>query len=392
MSLRKLTRSAARVVYGADAVEELSGELDRLSIARPLLLCGRTMNRDAATISRVRAAAGRSLTVAPLVRAHSPVDSIHAVVEVMDRESIDGILALGGGSAIVSARAASILRAERKPVEQLITRRVGDLWSSPRLTEPKLPVVALPTVPTTAIATAGTALTRPGLDDRLVMFDPKARAAAILVDPDLLGTAPVDVVTSAVRNALAMAVEGLLSLAASPFSDALLAHAARVCLHLFSDGAERSESHRVELALAAVMVGEGAELADVGVTAALSHVIGHRFGVANGDVDALLLPVVLRFHIDHGFPVDARLRRVGLPSADALGDLLDRSWSSTSVGGLRGCGVALEHTASIAAAALRDYASSRSPVPATVDDLTRILLSALKPGRIRSVDSGEAPV
>ena len=55
------------------------------------------------------------------VRAHSPVPSVAAAAEELKRLQADAVIAVGGGSAIVTARAASILAAENRDVRELCT-------------------------------------------------------------------------------------------------------------------------------------------------------------------------------------------------------------------------------------------------------------------------------
>src|SRR5690606_31613657 len=126
----------------------------------------------------------------------------------------------GGGSAIVTARAASILAAEGKPASELCTTvdSNGKLHS-PKLLAPKLPQIVLPTTPTTATVKAGSAVFDTAAGRRLAMYDPKTRARSVLVDPDLILSVPRGLVSSASVNTLTMAIEGLTSRARDPLAD-----------------------------------------------------------------------------------------------------------------------------------------------------------------------------
>src|SRR5205823_10342577 len=128
--------------------------------------------------------------------------------------------------AIVTARAATILLAEKQDVRALCTRREPDgRLVSPRLRAPKLPLWIVPSTPTTAYAKAGSAVRDPATGERLALYDPKTRAQGIVLDPAMALTAPPRLTWSAALNVFSMAVEGLQSRHVDPLADALLAHA-----------------------------------------------------------------------------------------------------------------------------------------------------------------------
>jgi len=209
------------------------------------------------------------------------------------------VIAVGGGSAIVTARAATILLAERRPVRDLCTRRQADgRLTSPRLAAPKIPNWVVPTTPITAYAKAGSAVRDPDTGERLALFDPKTRAQGIFLDPAMALTAPAGLTSSAALNAFAMAVESLQACPDDPLAEALLVHALRMLaqwlprLHSAPDQAEP----RLRLMLAALLCGQGSDYVGGGLAQALSHAAGPRSSVSNGVVEALLLPHTMRFN------------------------------------------------------------------------------------------------
>ena len=130
---------------------------------------------------------------------------------------------------MVTARAATILLGEDKDVRELCTRREpGGRLVSPRLSAPKLPQWVVPSSPTTACAKAGAAVRDPETGERLALYDPKARAQGVVLDPVMALTAPPQLSWSAALNVFSMAVEGLQSRRIDPLADAMLAHALRM--------------------------------------------------------------------------------------------------------------------------------------------------------------------
>src|SRR5690606_31726645 len=150
----------------------------------------------------------------------------------------------------------------------LCTRlEAGGRMVSPRLEAPKLPQIVMPVTPTTAAAKAGAAVQDPATGERLALFDPAARARCLLLAPELMAPVPAPVVASAALNALAMAAEGLLSpLPPNPLADAALIHAIRLlAAHLRPAVLSGDAESRMQLAMAAVLAGQGTDYAGGGV-------------------------------------------------------------------------------------------------------------------------------
>jgi alcohol dehydrogenase class IV len=288
-----------RIFSGSESLESLGRELERVGSRRAAVFCGpwaRGAPLDAVRHGMRERCAGVFMDVV----AHSPLAAVEAAARELERLEADAVVALGGGSSIVTARAASILAAEKGDPRSLATARnaTGEL-RSPKLLAPKIPQLVVPTTPTTAMVKAGSAVFVPSTGERLALFDPKTRAQAIFVHPDLVRSAPRNLVVSASLNTLSMAVEGLMSRQGDPIADALLMHALRLLSqHLRAGAAIDDTEVRGELVLAAVLCGQGTDHTNGGITTVLGHAVGARSGIENGVVNAVVLPHVLRFNAE----------------------------------------------------------------------------------------------
>lgn len=390
MSNRYL-RPAQRIFWGEGALGQLAGELTRLQATRILVVTGETLARNSDVVGAVEAAiqgpssAGRAVMIHSGVRAHSPVASVLTTVDAIREFEADAVIALGGGSAIVTARGAAIIHGEERAsglrdLDTLFTYRGSDgRLTSPRLRAPKVPVVALPTSPTTAVSTAGCALTTEANGARLALFDPGARAKSVLMDPRLLRTAPSTMTTSSTLNALVMAIEGVIARGANYFTDAQLGHALRTLargLPLLQIDEERS-GLREQLSLAAASAGDGAESAGAGLAAAISHTFGHRARLGNGELDALILPYVLDFLS----PIKAdRLALLALAldcsPSDVRSTLVNLFDSAGVSRRLRDCSVDSGQLPEAARDAMTDFAIESSPRPVSESDALAVLRAA----------------
>jgi alcohol dehydrogenase len=146
-----------RLYHGSDSLEFLGRELERLGSERAVVFCGASLAREGAVLDLVRAAMGaRCAGVFTGVAAHSPLPEVEAAARELQRLRADAVVAVGGGSAIVTARAASILVAEQGDARRLCTARdAGGALRSPKLLAAKMPQLVLPSTPTTATVKAG---------------------------------------------------------------------------------------------------------------------------------------------------------------------------------------------------------------------------------------------
>jgi alcohol dehydrogenase class IV len=293
---------ASRVYYGPDSLRQLPAELERLNCSRAVVFCGQTLAQRSDGLGVVAEALGsRYGGVFDGVKAHSPLPAVTAGAELLRELDADAVIALGGGSAVVSARAATILLAEGRDIHALCTQYPpGKAPVSPKLVAPKLPQLVVPTAPTTAYAKAGTAVLDSTLHRRLTLFDPKTRAQALFIHPALVMTAPASLVLDAGLQAFAMAVQGIEAKSRDTLADALLMHALRVLSRQLRALAEDAQDFdtRGELMLGALLAGQGTDYAPSGVCSALAHAIGARFDYPNGVTNALVLPHAMRFNAE----------------------------------------------------------------------------------------------
>ena len=358
-----------RVFHGADSLAALKRELERNGCQRAIVICGRTISASGALVSLKEAVGPLLAGVTAAAREHSPVSGVEEAVRFINQTQADAVIAVGGGSAAVTARAAVIAAGEKKPMRELCTRRFANgTFQSPRLTAPKLPQFVVPTTPSTAFVKAGTAVHDEN-GQRLALFDPKTRAKAIFVHPDFVVTSPPELVQSATQNAFANAVEALESPNCDPFSEALLMQALRLIKANLHDVESRGLPARERLVVAGMLCGRGTEQGGTGLASVLAHAIGHRSRVANGIINAIVLPHTMRYNapvtMDRGVTiVDALAGSAFSPSALAASTIVDAFLGKVAVPRtLRQIGIDREALAEIADAAMTDWFISRNARP-----------------------------
>lgn len=378
--------STTRVTYGVGCLDQLAADLRRAGCSRAVIVSGRTLARSEPGVATIRVALGDlwAGTFDGVVE-HSPTASVLAAVEMMRDVDADALIALGGGSAIVSTRAAAIVLGEGKDPSELCTVfEAGKPPRSPRLAAAKLPQFIVPTTPTTAYAKGGAAVATGEAGRRLSLFDPKARAQAIYFDPAFVAVTPGKLIRDAALDAFGAAIQGMESKARQPLADALLLQGIRLIwrnLARIEDAGDTTP--RDELMLAALMVGQGTDVTAGGLASAIGHSVGARFHVANGVVNAIVLPHTLRFNAPATAGRLANLAEIlgvsagSSESASVVADACAAFFENHGVPSrLRDVGVGREDLPSICETASRDWFYSQNPRPVSSDECLDLLEQA----------------
>lgn len=379
-----------RLFQGPESLTALARELKRAGLRRAVVVSGRSVGKSPA-MTLLREALGPVLVgESANVQPNSPIPAVAETARMLGELQADAVIAVGGGSAGVTGRAAAILLAEGKPAQELCTRRLpSGEFESPRLNAPKLPQFVVPTTPSTAFVKAGSAVHDPQTGARLALFDPKTRMKAMFLHPEFLRSAPTPLVQTASLNTLSTAVEALESPRCDPVSEAMLMHALRLIaqnLRASDDGAARAR-----LAVAAVLCGRGTEQAGGGLASVLAHAIGHRSDVSNGIVNAIVLPHVLRFNLPEIRSTFGRIgESIGVArTPDGVNEESSASFDACVAGiealfagvdiprRLRDIGLEQSDLPHIAEAAMSDWFIKRNPRRvASSEDVESILASA----------------
>jgi len=192
----RVTGYPFRLYSGTDALEKLPAEVARNHSRRAFIVCGRTVSRRTPLITRIRELLGERLAgVFDEIEKDTSRASVMRATDSARSAQADLVIGVGAGSVIQGARIVTILLAEKRPVEQLVTQYPEHGPAvSPKLLEPKLPIINVLTAPTTAQNRAGSRMKDDATARGMEFFDPKTRPVAIFWDADALLTAPLPLI------------------------------------------------------------------------------------------------------------------------------------------------------------------------------------------------------
>ena len=315
---------------GKGALDELRGEVDRTKAKSAFVVCGKSIAHKTDLIARVKANLGDKFAgVFDGVKASSPLPSVLDGAAAAREAGADLIVAVGGGSATVTARAIIILLAEKGDIHEICTQYPpGQTPVSPRLMARKIPNILVLTTPSTAMTRAGTAVKDTESDRRLELFDPKTRPAAMIWDDDALLTAPADLYLSTAASAFSGILTGVAAPRTNPVSLGDTLHALRLSLEslplIRTD--PNNTTARINLVAASFLGNralDGMRARAFGIVSSLGHVIDTLYAnLSHGDSSSLTTAWGMRFNLEQTSGGLARLAHAlgvgdGLPEKEA---------------------------------------------------------------------------
>ena len=387
---------AIRVYAGDNAISNLRREVDRLGAHRPFLVCGQSVTERTNLLERVHEALGRKPAgVFHGVQAGSPETAVLEGARMAKEADADLIIAVGGGSAVVTARAIIIMLAEGGvPQDHSTKYPPGQPPISPRLMKPKLPNILVLTTPTTAATRAGAAIIDDETGHRLEMFDPKTRPATVIWDTEALLTAPLDLCISASGSLFSGVISALQAPTLNTMATAdLLAALGLLVENLPSVRRNPANGNaRVNLCAAAFVYNRawdtGAGGSALGIVSALAHSLDTRYPeCSHGAAYSIFTAPGMEFNRPYNPAGQARV-------ADALGvrepgsdDLEAAESGANAVSGffeavglpsaLRDVGVTRESIPLLAEDAMTDFGLHRNVRPiSAVEELEEVLRMA----------------
>jgi maleylacetate reductase len=321
-------------------LDELPDVLAELAVRRPLLVAS---GRFAAAELPVELSPEQRFGG---VRPHADVEGVRGAAEVAAARDADGLLAVGGGSAIDTAKAVSA--------------------------ESGLPVISVPTTYSGAEWTQGFGTRDAATGEK--RQGRGARTVAIVYEPRLTLGLPRAQSCGTALNALAHCAEGLYGPARSEHTDGEALAGARLISDWLPEVAERPDDleARTRLLEGAMHAG-AAMLAGMGVGHAMAQALGGRFGLAHGAMNAVCLPGALRFNA----PVaPAEIERFG--DAMGRGEPVRRVEELAALGGfgrLRDFGIREDDLPAVAEAAAARAGARDNPRPAPAEAIEEVLRS-----------------
>jgi len=381
----------ARILYltqidiDPGVVRLLPAECNRTGMKRPLVVTDAGVRAAGVLQQALDALGALPYAVFDGTPSNPTEAAIRAAVDVYRSEGCDGLVAVGGGSAIDLAKGLAIAATHEGPLATYATIEGG----SAKITERVPPLIAVPTTAGTGSEVARGAIVIVDDGRKLGFHSWHLMPKAALLDPELTLGLPPGLTAATGMDAIAHCMETFMAPAVNPPADGIaLDGLARGWAHIeraTRDGQDRGARWNM---MSASMQGAMAFQKGLGCVHSLSHSLGGANPrLHHGTLNAVFLPAVVRFNAAaESIQREHRLQRLaqamGLAGCDERGTELTAAITAMNArlglpSGLREMGVGEEMFEKVITGAMADHCHKTNPRIATGDDYRRMLAESL---------------
>ena len=370
-----------QIQFEFGAVKLLKQECERVGITRPLIVTDPGVKAAGILQKALDALPGVQVAVFDQTPSNPTEAAVRAAAALYKSAGCDGLIAVGGGSAIDCAKGVAIAATHEGPLTTYATIEGG----SPKITDRAAPLIAVPTTSGTGSEVARGAIIIVDDHRKLGFHSWHLVPKTAICDPELTLGLPAKLTAATGMDAIAHCMETFMSAAFNPPADGIAldglergwAHIERAT----RDGNDRDARFNL---MSASMQGAMAFQKGLGCVHSLSHSLG---GVDprlhHGTLNAMFLPAVVLFNAEaESVQKDNRLNRMaramGLTSGsdipEAIRDMNARLGLPT---GLSAMGVQRAQFSRIIEGALADHCHKTNPRIASAGEYEEILASSL---------------
>lgn len=300
--------------FGKGAIRLLGPELQKMGIRRALLVTDRFLydSGAAARVGQVLSDAGVEYAVYYNVQPNPTVQVVNDCIAAARTLQVQLLVALGGGSAIDTAKAASIVVACGGTVEQY----EGENKSS----KPGLPIVAVNTTAGTGSeCTSFYIVTDPVRHSKMAMVDPNCMVSIAVNDTDFMSSMPPKLTAATGMDALTHAIEGYTTKAAWEMTDMFHLEAIKLISAHLRDAVKGTKEGREGMALGQYIAGMGFSNVGLGIAHSMAHTLGAVYDTPHGVACAMMLPIVMEYNADcTGEKYREIARAMGVEGVDSM--------------------------------------------------------------------------
>ncbi len=226
------------------------------------------------------------------VKPNPTVAEVQEGVKKCQQMGADCIVAIGGGSAIDTAKAIGVIMTNPEYSD------VVSLDGACNTKNPCLPIFALPTTAGTAAeVTINYVITDPTKVKKMVCVDPHDIPIVAIVDTELMASMPASLASATGMDALTHAMEGYITKAAWDMTDMFHLKAMSIIYQNLPKAVLEHDMDAINnMGVAQYIAGMGFSNVGLGIVHSMAHQLGAVYDTPHGLANAILLPYVMRYN------------------------------------------------------------------------------------------------
>lgn len=225
------------------------------------------------------------------IKPNPTIENVQSGVKVYKEYGADGIIAIGGGSSMDTAKAIGII---------VNNPEFADVRSLEGVAPTKcksVPIIAVPTTAGTAAeVTINYVITDSEKNRKMVCVDVHDIPVVAVVDPDMMSTMPKGLTAATGMDALTHAIEGYITKGAWELSDMFHLKAIEVISRSLRDAVDNTKEGRERMALGQYIAGMGFSNVGLGIVHSMAHPLGALYDTPHGVANAIILPTVMEYN------------------------------------------------------------------------------------------------
>ena len=302
--------------HGAGAIREIPAEVKANGFKKALVCCGPTLLKHGviAKITDILDADGLAYAIFSDIKPNPTIENVVDGVKAFKAAGADYILAIGGGSAMDTAKAIGII------INNPEFADVRSLEGVAPTKKPCVPIIAVPTTAGTAAeVTINYVITDVERKRKFVCVDPHDMPIVAVVDPEMMDSMPKSLTASTGMDALTHAIEGYTTQAAWEMTDMFHLEAIKLISANLRNAVAGTKEGREGMALGQYIAGMGFSNVGLGIAHSMAHTLGAVYDTPHGVACAMMLPIVMEYNAEYtGEKYREIARAMGVKGVDEM--------------------------------------------------------------------------
>ncbi len=281
--------------HGSGAVAEIAGEIRNRGFKKAFLCTDPDLVRFGVVskVTKILEENDFPYEIYSEIKPNPNIDNVQNGVAAYKASGSDYIIAVGGGSAIDTAKAIGII--VKNPKFSDVCSLEGVAPTENR----SVPILAVPTTAGTAAeVTINYVITDEKNNRKMVCVDTHDIPVVAFVDPDMMSSMPKSLTAATGMDALTHAIEGFITKAAWEMTDMFHLKAIEIISRSLRSAVANEPAGREGMALGQYIAGMGFSNVGLGIVHSMAHPLGALYDTPHGVANAIILPVVMEYNAD----------------------------------------------------------------------------------------------